>query len=196
MAIRADVSYGVLEEESCSGHHSRRQGEDLQFQPLAGENIERMGRQKVAKVVTGCPHCFHSIRREYPTLTEDFSVEAVHHSELLVKLIEQGTTRAPEPTARSPFTTPATWGAMRRCSSPPGERSPSFCCGGGNAGFISRREEKHRVDLERKREIAESGADVLVTACPECKMMLDAAVEETVDLGELVAGSLRTAADG
>ncbi len=87
---RAGVSYGVLESESCSGHHSRRQGEELQFQTLAGENMAAMKEKKVAKLITGCPHCFHTIRREYPTLDDEFAVETVHHSELLVQLIRDG----------------------------------------------------------------------------------------------------------
>ncbi len=69
-------------------------------------------------------------------------------------------------------------------------RKKSFCCGGGSAGFMREQEEERRVDQERKEEIAGSGARTLVTACPECKMMLDAAVEETVDLAELIAGRL------
>ena len=70
-----------------------------------------------------------------------------------------------------------------------GERS--FCCGGGSAGFMREQEVKRRVDVERKEEIAGSGAQTLVTSCPECKMMLNAAVEETKDLAELVADSLK-----
>ena len=73
-------------------------------------------------------------------------------------------------------------------------RERSFCCGGGNAGFMATREEEKRVDQERKREIRESGANVLVTACPECKMMLDATVRETMDLAELVADRMRVPA--
>jgi Fe-S oxidoreductase len=205
---RAGVSYGVLESESCSGHHSRRQGEELQFQTLAQENIERLQGQKVAKVVTGCPHCFHSIRREYPTLDAGFEVETIHHSELMVRLIEEGRLSfdaAASGGRKVTFHDPCYLGRYEQVFEAPRQviasagfdlielprrRAKSFCCGGGSAGFMSQHEEKNRVDLERKREIGESGANVLVTACPECKMMLDAAVAETVDLAELVASSL------
>jgi Fe-S oxidoreductase len=202
---QAGVSYGVLESESCCGHHSRRQGEEHQFQTLAQANIEQFKGQKVAKIVTGCPHCFHSIRREYPTLDDSFSVETVHHSELLVELLEQGKIQL-NPAAgkgrKVTFHDPCYLGRYEKVFDAPRQvieragfdllelprrRERSFCCGGGSAGFMSQHEEENRVDLERKREISESGADLLVTACPECKMMLDAAVQETVDLAELVA---------
>jgi Fe-S oxidoreductase len=67
----------------------------------------------------------------------------------------------------------------------------SFCCGGGSAGFVRTHEEEKRVDQERKSEIVESGAAILVTSCPECKMMLDATVSETLDLAELVARAMQ-----
>jgi Fe-S oxidoreductase len=71
-------------------------------------------------------------------------------------------------------------------------RERSYCCGGGSAGFVREQEVDKRVDQERKEEVVASGADLLVTACPECKMMLDAAVDETVDLAELVAASMKS----
>ena len=71
-------------------------------------------------------------------------------------------------------------------------RERSYCCGGGSAGFVREQEVAKRVDQARKEEIVASGADLLVTACPECKMMLDAAVDETVDLAELVAASMKS----
>ena len=204
----AGVSYGVLETESCSGHHSRRQGEELQFQTLATENIARLQERQVKKVVTPCPHCFHTIRREYPTLDKDFEVETIHHSELLVKLLEEGriSLDGERREKRITFHDPCYLGRYENVFDPPRRlieqagfdlvelprsRDRSFCCGGGSAGFMSQREQEHRVDQVRKREIADSGAEVLVTGCPECKMMLDAAVEETVDLVELVARSVK-----
>ncbi|MCP4205070.1 MAG: (Fe-S)-binding protein [bacterium] len=207
----AGVSYGVLETESCSGHHSRRQGEELQFQTLATENIERLREQRVEKVVTPCPHCFHTIRREYPTLDEGFSVETIHHSELLVQLLEEGKISLDagrREKRKITFHDPCYLGRYEKVFDPPRRlieragydltelprsRERSFCCGGGSAGFVSEQEQEHRVDQVRKQEIADSGAAVLVTGCPECKMMLDAAVEETVDLVELLARSVETA---
>ncbi|MFQ5525564.1 MAG: (Fe-S)-binding protein [Thermoanaerobaculia bacterium] len=207
----AGVSYGVLETESCSGHHSRRQGEEMQFQTLAEENIERFEKNRVTKLVAPCPHCIHTFRREYPTLKSDFEVEAIHHSELLTSLIGEGRLKLDTSGDQNRVVTyhdPCYLGRYEKVYEAPREvigrsgfkivelgrhRERSFCCGGGNAGFMSRSEAERRVDQERKDEITASGATTLVTACPECKMMLDAAVEETKDLSELVAESLTPA---
>lgn len=209
---QSNVSFGVLKEESCSGHHSRRQGEEMQFQTLARENLSRFEEHEVRKIVTGCPHCLHTMRREYPTLEQKFFAEIVHHSELLFELLDKGA--APIAPANGHAATltyhdPCYLGRYEKEYEAPrallaklgyelkelprhGERS--FCCGGGCAGFAREQKVARRVDQERKAEIAASGARVLITSCPECKMMLNAAVETTQDLAELVAESMRRAA--
>ena len=206
----AGISYGVLEEESCSGHHSRRQGEELQFQTLAGENVERFRKADVQTAITPCPHCVHTLRWEYPTVAEGFEPKVLHHSEFISRLIEDGKLAiAPDNSSNGTVTyhDPCYLGRFEKVYDAPrdairraggnlielerhGERS--FCCGGGSAGFMREQEVTRRVDVERKEEIAASGATTLVTSCPECKMMLNAAVEETVDLAEWVASSLES----
>jgi Fe-S oxidoreductase len=204
----AGVSYGVLEEESCSGHHSRRQGEEFQFQTLAEENMSRFSDAGVTRILSPCPHCLHTFRREYPTLREDFSVDTVHHSELLIDLQRSGRLPAADNrhagrrvTYHDPcylgryegvYEAPrdliaSTGGALTEL---PRNRSRSFCCGGGAAGFAMTREsDGKRVDQVRKQEVIDSGAEVLVTGCPECRMMLDSAVQETYDIAEFLNGS-------
>ena len=206
----AGVSYGVLEEESCSGHHSRRQGEEFQFQTLAGENMERFGANAVSKILSPCPHCLHTFRREYPTLDEKFSVQTTHHSELLAQLVRDGRLGG-EPGQKSrqragqkiTYHDPCYLGRYENIYDAPrdiiassgGEltelprkKARSFCCGGGAAGFATTQESGGtRVDQARKQEISESGAQLLVTSCPECKMMLNSAVEETLDIAEFLA---------
>ncbi|MBZ0090480.1 MAG: (Fe-S)-binding protein, partial [Thermoanaerobaculia bacterium] len=78
---QAGVSFGVLAEEACCGHHNRRQGEEMQFQTFARQNLDALREKGVDRIVTPCPHCFHTLRREYPTLEESFAPEVVHHSE-------------------------------------------------------------------------------------------------------------------
>jgi Fe-S oxidoreductase len=201
---QAGVSYGVLQDESCSGHHSRRQGEELQFQTLAAENIERFRDQAVNRIVAPCPHCLHTFRREYPTIAGGFSVETIHHSELLLELIRDGKIKLESKKLNGRKLTyhdPCYLGRYEdsydesrdvireagfEITELPRRRERSFCCGGGSAGFAREQDVALRVDQERKREIVDSGAEVLITGCPECKMMLDAAVDETLDLVELV----------
>jgi Fe-S oxidoreductase len=202
------TSFGVLEKESCSGHHSRRQGEEMQFQTLAGENIERLKAAAVDKMIAPCPHCLHSIGREYPALDESFRPQVVHHSEFIRDLEARGAIRL-DATKHGGVTTtyhdPCYLGRYEGVFDAPrdliraaglevaemerhGRRA--VCCGGGNAGFMSQKEEKVRVDQIRKQHVQETGARLLVTGCPECKMMLAAATETTKDLAELVADAL------
>lgn len=206
------TSYGVLREESCSGHHSRRQGEEMQFQTLAEENLERLKDAGVKKMISPCPHCLHTIGREYPTLDSEFSVEATHHSQFIEKLLaeesisldgsKQGNGNAPATTYHDPcylgryegvYDSPRE--VIRRTGLKVLEmdrsRERAVCCGGGGGGFARQTEEEgKRVDQLRKGHVRETGAKLLVTGCPECRMMLDASVEETRDLAEVVADAL------
>lgn len=205
----AGTSFGVLKEESCSGHHSRRQGEEMQFQTLAGENIERLKEAKVQKVIAPCPHCLHTIGREYPTLDEEVQLDVQHHSEVIEELLAKDAIQLdPKKTESVPATyhDPCYLGryekvydaprdVIRRAGLPVIEmerhRERAVCCGGGGAGFARQTEEDgQRVDQLRKDHVRETGAKLLVTGCPECKMMLDAAVEDTKDLAEVVADAL------
>ncbi len=202
------TSFGVMKQESCSGHHSRRQGEEMQFQTLAGENIERLKEAEVRKMISPCPHCLHTIGREYSTLDDDFSLEVTHHSELIGELQSSGKIRLDPSKNQGTAATyhdPCYLGRYEGVYDAPRDvargaglqivemqrhRQKAVCCGGGNAGFMSQREEEVRVDQIRKGHVQETGAKLLVTGCPECKMMLTAAVEDTKDLAEVVADAM------
>ncbi|HNZ96876.1 MAG TPA: (Fe-S)-binding protein, partial [Thermoanaerobaculia bacterium] len=205
---RAGVSFGVLADEACCGHHSRRQGEEMQFQTLATQNLETLAALPKAKIVTPCPHCLHTIRREYPTLQPEYAPTIVHHSELLAELVASGAVTlranghgAVPTTYHDPcylgryeglFAPPRRLVAAAGCSlrELPRHGARSYCCGGGSAGFAREQEVERRVDQVRKEEIVASGSKLLVVSCPECKMMLDSAVERTLDIAELVAETM------
>lgn len=205
---RAGVSFGVLADEACCGHHSRRQGEEMQFQTLATQNLETLAALPQAKIVTPCPHCLHTIRREYPTLQPEYAPTIVHHSELLAELVASGAVSlranghgAVPTTYHDPcylgryeglFAPSRRLVAAAGCSlrELPRHGARSYCCGGGSAGFAREQEVARRVDQVRKEEIVASGSKLLVVSCPECKMMLDSAVERTLDIAELVAETL------
>ncbi len=205
------TSFGVLREESCCGHHSRRQGEEMQFQTLAGENIERLRATGAKRMVAPCPHCLHTIGREYGTLDDELDLEVVHHSELIEELLAKDAIQLdPSRVAKVPATyhDPCYLGRYEKVYDAPRDvirkaglpvvemdrhRERAVCCGGGGAGFARQTEEEgKRVDQLRKGHVKDSGAKLLVTGCPECKMMLDAAVEDTKDLAEVVADALVT----
>lgn len=203
----AGVGFGVLDDEPCCGHHSRRQGEESQFQDLARRSIESLKKNGVRRVVTPCPHCLHTLRRDYAQLDGgDLSLEIVHHSELLSRLIRDRKLPLDGPGAETEatFHDPCYLARFENESEAPREvlaaagvklrelphrRERTLCCGGGAAGFVR----EQRIDQPRRAEISASGAPLLVTACPECRMMLDATLEQTSDIAEVVARSIRRA---
>ncbi len=200
----AGVSFGVLAAENCSGHHSRRQGEEMQFQMLAEENCAQFMEQNVSRIVTGCPHCVNTMRYEYPEFLGGHPMEVTHHSELFSRLVGSGALNVNPGTGngkRVTYHDPCYLGRYERVFNEPRtligvagyslveivrNKDRSYCCGGGAAGFTREAVGEQRVDQVRKSHIEETGADTLITACPECKMMLAGTVEETKDIAELL----------
>lgn len=180
----------------------------MQFQTLARENIERIQAVKADKMISPCPHCLHTIGREYPTLDESFQPKVVHHSEFIEQLLERGAIQLDKGAHKGVSTTyhdPCYLGRYEGVTEAPRHvirqtgleiremarhGKKATCCGGGSAGAWSQTEAETRVDQVRKQHVKDTGADLLVVGCPECKMMLDAATKETKDLAELVAESL------
>jgi len=211
----AGLKWGVLEEEPCCGHHSRRQGEECQFQELARRSRDLLRQQGVRRVVTPCPHCLHTLRHEHIQLPgvdgqreDGASIQFVHYSELLNTLITSGNLRLAANGAASPVSYHDPCYLARYegiCDAPravlaatgatlhelPHRRGNALCCGGGAAGFVRELDNGQRLDRPRRTEIVQSGVSVLVTACPECRMMLGAAVDQTKDLVEVVAECIR-----
>lgn len=200
----AGVSFGVLETENCSGHHSRKQGEEMQFQMLAEENCAQFMEQNINRIVTGCPHCVNTLRYEYTDFLGGHTMEVTHHSELFAGLVDSGALNVNPDTGnrkRVTYHDPCYLGRYERVFNEPRtliraagcslvetvrNKDRSYCCGGGAAGFTREAVGEQRVDQVRKLHIEETGVDTLVTACPECKMMLAGTVEETKDIAELL----------
>ena len=211
---RAGVNFSILgEEERCTGDPARRIGNEYLYQMLAGENIATLNRYGIKKIVTSCPHCFNTIRNEYPKLGGTYDV--VHHTELLADLAQQGRLR---PERRidgvATFHDPCYLGRhngvydsprrllgaipglqvkeMDRC------RERGFCCGAG--GGLMWFEEKigKRVSWERTEEALALQPQVLASACPFCLIMFEDAIKvkganettKPLDLAEVMARSV------
>ncbi len=204
----AGTRWGVLDDEPCCGHHSRRQGEESQFQDLARRSLDILRQKGARRIVTPCPHCLHTLRHEHTNLDGNYRPQIVHYSELMLQLVVEGklefktngTGREAayhdpcylarfEAIVDAPRAVLAAAGTTVR--ELPHRRARTLCCGGGAAGFVRELESDQRLDRVRRAEIIESGADLLVTACPECRMMLGAAVDETKDLAEILAESMQ-----
>jgi Fe-S oxidoreductase/nitrate reductase gamma subunit len=186
---KAGVKYAILgREERCTGDPARRMGNEFVFQNMARENIATLQRYQVKTVVTACPHCFNTIRNEYPELGGNF--EVLHHSQFLDQLVKEGKL---SPKARSEskitFHDPCYLGRQNKVFDEPRQlvqlssrrpsvemqqsREKSFCCGGGGGMSFVDEPANKRVNHERSRQIVSTGADVVAVGCPFCMTMLE-----------------------
>ncbi|MCI0396788.1 MAG: (Fe-S)-binding protein [Chloroflexi bacterium] len=187
----AGVNFAVLgNDETCTGDSARRAGNEYLFNELAQANVETLqnaGLDK-KKMVTGCPHCFHTIGKEYPALGGHFQV--MHHTQLIADLVGKGRLHLKNGNVleKTTFHDPCYLGRHNGVYEDPRDalaqagmlllemdrsRSNSFCCGAGGAQMW--KEEEHGrqpVSANRYDEAAATGAAVLATGCPFCARML------------------------
>ena len=198
---KAGASFGILGfEEDCDGNEVYMLGEMGLFQELAKRNTQKFKELGVKKVVTLSPHAYNSMKNKYPRL-DDF--EAFHYTQLLLELIQKGKIELSELNAKVTYHDPCFLGRYNSVYDAPRQilksipgiklkemnrsRENSFCCGGGSGNFVldllGRSEEN--PSRNRVREAHETGADILVVACPSCMIMLDDAVKDEGLEGEL-----------
>jgi Fe-S oxidoreductase len=204
----AGVDVGLLgHEESCCGHFARRLGDEYLFQCQAKQNIETLQRYNVKKIVTICPHCYHTLKDEYPQFGGEF--EVVHHTELLLQLIEEGRLKfSGELNKVIAYQDPCYLGRYHGIYEAPRKilaampgvkvvemphcRSESLCCGAGGGRMWMDEEPSQRVSGLRIKDALSTKADIVVTACPFCMQMFEDAATgleqpmEVLDLVELV----------
>jgi Fe-S oxidoreductase len=218
------INYRVLgTRERCTGDPARRMGEEGLFQELARGNLAMLAPHQVTRIVTHCPHCYNTWRNEYPhiergTTAAQRSPEVLHHSEFLAELVASGRIprHAAAPGERATFHDPCYMARGNGVVEPPRavataigaqlaemprRAQNSFCCGAGGGSMWLDVRGNERIENLRFREAAATGAETLVTACPFCKTMLEAArtaqagdapasLRRVKDLAELVAESL------
>ena len=185
----AGVSFAILgNEETCTGDAARRAGNEYLFQMLAQENIETLNRYKVKRIVASCPHCFNTLKHEYPQFGGTYDV--IHHSQLIAELIDSGQLRLPQRGAGAPivYHDPCYLGRYNGVYEParhvlgqatgrpvvemPRSRSQSFCCGAGGARNWMEESRGTRINQSRAAEALATGAAALAVACPFCMGML------------------------
>jgi Fe-S oxidoreductase len=185
---KAGVKFAVLgREEKCTGDPARRIGNEFLFEMMAKENVETLKRHGVRKIVTSCPHCFNTLRNEYPQFGGDY--EVYHHSEFLSRLVDEGRIKpAAQVDETITFHDPCYLGRHNGVFDAPRQlvrissrstvemkqsREQGFCCGGGGGmSFVEEPKDK-RVNQERARQALETGADVVAVGCPFCMTMLE-----------------------
>jgi Fe-S oxidoreductase len=186
---RAGVPFAILgPEELCTGDPARRAGNEYLFQMLAEQNVETLNSKGVRKVVVNCPHCFNTLRNEYPQYGGSY--EVLHHTQLFARLIEEDRLQPTEEVETLlTYHDPCYLGrhndvydAPRKVlDAVPGvrtvemvrHRQRAFCCGAGGARMWMEEHLGKRINSERTEEAISTGADTLGVACPYCLIMLD-----------------------
>ena len=204
----AGVDFAILgPRESCTGDPARRMGNEYLFQAYAEQNVATLNEARATKIVASCPHCFNTLANEYPDFGGRYAV--VHHTELLAELVREGRLQ-PSGDDRTITYHDSCYlarhndvlGDPRELVAAVGEpiemqRSGkrTFCCGAGGS-HMWMEERAGKINEERAREAAETGAETLAVACPFCTVMLDDGVRQrgdelrVVDVSTLLAESL------
>ena len=212
---KANIKFAVLgKEESCSGDPAKRAGNEFLFQMQAINNIEILNSYSIKSIVTTCPHCFNTIKNEYPELGGHY--EVVHHTQFLKSLIEKGTLKVAGGTykgKRITYHDPCYLGRANRVFEAPRDlikkldaelvemkscKAKGSCCGAGGAQMFKEAEPGTKeVNIARTEEAMETQAEIIAAACPFCTTMMTDGVKnkgqeehiKIMDVAELIANA-------
>jgi Fe-S oxidoreductase len=211
----AGVNFAILGlEEVCCGEPARRLGNEYLFQVQAAKNIELFKKYNVKKIVASCPHCFNTIKNEYPQFGGEF--EVVHHSQLINELMRQGKINVDSGNnGKITYHDSCYLGRHNNIYQQPREvirkvsgsaviemdnsGNNGFCCGGGGGRFWMEERIGKRISEMRIDQAIESGAGMVASACPYCLQMFEDAIKareasetlKALDIAEIVAAALR-----
>ena len=210
---KAQIDFAVLgTEESCTGDPAKRSGNEFLFQMQAMTNIEILNAYDIKRIVTTCPHCFNTLKNEYPELGGKY--EVIHHTQLLKSLlnegkltVEGGSFRGKKITFHDPcylgranniYEAPrvlikkleAELVEMKRC------KQNGLCCGAGGAQMFKEPEKGNKdINIERTEEALTTKPDVIAAGCPFCNTMMSDGIKakekeqevKVLDLAEMIA---------
>ncbi len=214
----AGISFAVLgDEEACTGDPARRAGNEFLFQMTALQNIQTLNMYGVKKMVTACPHCFNTIKNEYPALGGNYDI--VHHTQLLQQLIDDGRVKMTDGGTfkgqRITYHDSCYLGRANGIYAAPRavlesldgqlvemkrSKTNGLCCGAGGAQMWKEDEPgEKRINVERIEEALATGAEVIAVNCPFCLTMMTDGVsgkekQDSVmvyDLSELIVRQMQ-----
>ena len=184
-----DISFAILgNEEQCTGDPARRAGNEFVFQMLAQQNIQTLNGYGVKKIVCSCPHCFNTLKNEYPELGGNY--EVIHYAQFLKSFIEEGKIKlSDKDQANVTYHDSCYLGRINGEYEAPRavinalyddinemkrSKQNGLCCGAGGAQMFKEDEPgEKRINVERAEEIVATGAKTVVANCPFCITMLE-----------------------
>jgi Fe-S oxidoreductase len=194
---QADVDFAILgDEETCNGDPARRMGEEMLYQAQVEQNVETMKQYKFKKIVTTCPHCFNTIKNEYPQFGGG-GYEVIHHSELLAELVAAGKLKPTTPLNETvvyhdpcyigryndiydaPREMLASIPGLTLVEAPERNRERAMCCGGGGGNVWLEGWGKEQVNYIRLEQLTQGQPQTLAMSCPFCMVMFEDAAKNT-----------------
>jgi Fe-S oxidoreductase len=208
------ITVGILgKEEICCGDPARRIGNEYLFQELALRNIDMLNRYGIKKIITYCPHCYHTLKNEYPQFGGHFDV--VHYTSYFHDLLQQGRLKVKRPLeGKVTFHDPCYLGRVNGIYDAPRDilqsipaleskemtlsREKSFCCGAGGGRMWMHEDFGQRINNIRTKEVIEAGVDWVATSCPYCLAMVEDGIKSqeradrisVLDLSEILYRSI------
>ena len=199
----AGVEFAILgDEEQCSGDPARRAGNEFLFQMLAHQNIATLNQYGITRIVATCPHCFNTLKNEYPALGGHY--EVIHHTHLIDQLIRDGRIKIKDGQEKSKITYHDSCYMGRvngvyevprnilaalqvELNEMPRHGSNGLCCGAGGAQMFKEDEPGNkRINTERIEEAIGTGAQKVISNCPFCLTMLSDGVKESEKAGDMM----------
>jgi Fe-S oxidoreductase/nitrate reductase gamma subunit len=213
---KAGVRFAILgTEEGCTGDPARRLGNEYLYHTLAQQNVETLNRYQVKEIVTHCPHCFHTIKNEYPDLGGNYTV--YHSSEYIDQLLRRDLITPQQANAqRTTFHDPCYLSRHNRRYQAPRSalaavpqlklqdvtqsKNRTFCCGAGGGAVWKEEKEGSRINYTRVEQLMTVNPETIAVGCPFCMIMMDDAIKgknldaqvQVKDLVEIISESLET----
>jgi Fe-S oxidoreductase len=213
---KAGVRFAILgTEEGCTGDPARRLGNEYLYHTLAQQNVETLNRYQVKEIVTHCPHCFHTIKNEYPDLGGSYTV--YHSSEYIDQLLRRDLITPQQANAqRTTFHDPCYLSRHNRRYEAPRSalaavpqlklqdiaqsKNRTFCCGAGGGAVWKEEKEGSRINYTRVEQLMAANPETIAVGCPFCMIMMDDAIKgknldeqvQVKDLVEIISESLET----